>query len=343
MIFPIRAFIFDLDGVLTDTAEYHYRAWQRLADEEGYPFNREINEQLRGVSRRRSLEIIIGDREVEPDRFEAMMARKNEYYVGMLDQITPNDLLPGALELLNELKAAGMKIALASASKNARTVIERLGITPLLDAVADGYSVERSKPAPDLFLFAARELGVDPGQCVVVEDAAAGIEAALAAGMWAVGLGPAERVGNAHVRFESLEGVRLAGLLAAGPPPLAVRRRGAAPLAVQAGLRAGGAPAAARRAGRGPGADGGRGAGAGGAARRHAGRRLPDPGGAPRGARAERPLARRDRLAADRPGDRPPDAGRPRRERAVSTRDGRGRAAGRAVPVKSRALCLIPR
>lgn len=215
MNFPIHAFIFDLDGVLTDTAEYHYRAWQRLADEEGLPFDREINELLRGVSRQRSLEIILGDRQVEPATFEAMMARKNAYYVAMLDQITPNDLLPGALELLNELKAEDIKIALASASKNARTVVERLGLSPFLDAIADGHSVERTKPAPDLFFFAARELGVDPGTCVVVEDAAAGIDAALAAGMWAVGIGPAERVGHAHARFDSLEGVHVADILTA--------------------------------------------------------------------------------------------------------------------------------
>ncbi|MCZ7568682.1 MAG: beta-phosphoglucomutase [Ardenticatenaceae bacterium] len=215
MNFPIRAFIFDLDGVLTDTAEYHYCAWQRLADEEAIPFDREINEQLRGVSRQRSLEIILAGRQVEPDRFDEMMARKNAYYVAMLDQIGPNDLLPGALELMNELKAAGIKIALASASKNARPVVERLGIGPYLDAIADGHSVERTKPAPDLFFFAARELGVDPSTAVVVEDAAAGIEAALAADMWAVGIGPAERVGTAHARFDSLEGVHLADILAA--------------------------------------------------------------------------------------------------------------------------------
>lgn len=215
MNFPIRAFIFDLDGVLTDTAEYHYRAWQRMADEEALPFDREVNEQLRGVARQRSLEIILGDRQVEPARFEEMMARKNAYYVAMLEQVSPKDLLPGAVELLNELKAEDIKIALASASKNARTVVERLGISPFLDAVADGHSVERTKPEPDLFFFAARELGVDPATCVVVEDAAAGIDAALAAGMWAVGIGPEERVGHAHARFDSLREVHLADVLTA--------------------------------------------------------------------------------------------------------------------------------
>lgn len=207
--------IFDLDGVLTDTAEYHYQGWQRLADEEGLPFDRKVNEQLRGVSRRRSLEIILGGRQVSPERFEEMMERKNRYYQELLEGMSPNDILPGALNLLHELRAANIKVAIASASKNARTVIERLNLTNLADALADGYSVERTKPAPDLFLYAAQELGIPPAQCVVVEDATAGIDAALLAGMWAVGLGPIERVGHAHAVFPGLDGVHWADFLAA--------------------------------------------------------------------------------------------------------------------------------
>jgi beta-phosphoglucomutase len=203
----IRACIFDLDGVITDTAEYHYRAWQALADKYGFAFNRQVNEQLRGVSRQRSLEIILGGREVAPEQFQAMMDWKNEHYVQMLDEITPKDLLPGARELLQALRAAGIKVALGSASKNARAVVERLGIGEMFDAIADGHSVTNTKPAPDLFLHAAAELGVAPAACVVFEDAEAGIDAALAAGMWAVGLGPAERVGHAHARLDSLQGV----------------------------------------------------------------------------------------------------------------------------------------
>jgi beta-phosphoglucomutase len=136
-----------------------------------------------------------------------MMERKNRYYVDLIHNMTKGDLLPGALALLDELRAAGIKIALGSASKNAQTVIEKLGISDRIDVIADGYSVKQPKPAPDLFLFAARELGLEPQQCVVVEDAAAGIEAALAAGMLAVGLGPAERVGEAHIVLPSLAGV----------------------------------------------------------------------------------------------------------------------------------------
>ncbi len=203
----IRGFIFDLDGVLTDTAEYHYLAWQKLADEEGLPFNREANEALRGVSRRESLLHIIGDRKYSEAQLQEMMDRKNRYYVESIQNISPQDLLPGVVTLLDELKQAGIKIALGSASKNAQTVIEKLGIANRIDAIADGYSVQRPKPAPDLFLYAANQLGLEPSQVIVVEDAEAGIEAALAGGMWTIGLGPAARVGAAHIVLPSLADV----------------------------------------------------------------------------------------------------------------------------------------
>lgn len=212
----LQAVIFDLDGVITDTAEYHYRSWQRLADEEGMHFSREINERLRGVSRRASLQIMLDEngRVATEAQIAEWMERKNAYYVASLDDITPADLLPGAVDFIKELRAAGIKTALGSASKNAQSVIDRLGIADLLDVIADGYSVERTKPAPDLFLWAADKLGVSPACCAVVEDAEAGIDAALAARMWAVGLGPQERVGHAHVRFPDLRGVTLAAVLA---------------------------------------------------------------------------------------------------------------------------------
>lgn len=203
----IRGVIFDLDGVLTDTAEYHYLAWQRLADEEGLPFNREANEQLRGVSRRDSLMRIIGYKSYSEEQIQEMMERKNRYYVESIENISPQDLLPGALNLLEELKESGVKIALGSASKNARSVIEKLGIADYIDVIADGYSVQNPKPAPDLFLFAASEMGLEAEKCVVVEDAEAGIEAALAGDMLAVGLGPESRVGKANVVLPSLSGV----------------------------------------------------------------------------------------------------------------------------------------
>ena len=209
-----RGIIFDLDGVLTDTSEFHYLGWKRLADEEGIPFDRQANEALRGVSRRDSLLLILGDRPATEKQIQEMMARKNRYYQEFIEEMTPANLLPGALELLDELRAAGINVAIGSASKNAATVIEELGIGDRADAISDGYSVERQKPAPDLFLHAAAQLGLAPEQCVVVEDAASGVEAALAGGMWAVGLGPVERVGVAHVVLPSLEGVHWADLRA---------------------------------------------------------------------------------------------------------------------------------
>ncbi len=201
----LKAVIFDLDGVLTDTAEHHYRAWQRLADEEGLKFDREVNEALRGVSRRASLEIILrhNGAEWEDARVLEGMERKNNYYVESLADISPADLLPGAVELIEELRGAGIKVAIGSASKNTPTVLDRLGIRHLMDAVADGNNVSVPKPAPDVFLKAAELLGVPPAFCAVFEDAEAGIDAALAGNMWAIGIGPATRVSHAHTRFDS--------------------------------------------------------------------------------------------------------------------------------------------
>lgn len=211
----IRAFIFDLDGVLTDTAEYHYRAWKRLADEEGMPFTREDNEALRGVSRRESLTRLLKGRQVSEEEAEALMARKNSYYQEMIREITSADVLPGARELLREIRAAGMKIAVASASKNAREVVDRLNLWEHVDTLCDGNEVQASKPAPDLFLRAAEKVGVPPAECVVVEDAEAGVLAGRNAGMKTIGLGPSERVGAADAVFPSLVGRRLGEILTA--------------------------------------------------------------------------------------------------------------------------------
>ena len=144
----IKGFIFDLDGVLTDTAEYHYRGWKRLAEEEGIPFTREDNEALRGIPRRESLMLILKERSYPEDRILQMMERKNNYYLDFIKEISPKDLLPGARELLEEIHAAGLKSALGSASKNAPDVVSRLSIAALLDAISDGNTVGRQKPAP---------------------------------------------------------------------------------------------------------------------------------------------------------------------------------------------------
>ncbi len=192
--------IFDLDGVLVDSAEFHYQAWQQLADRIGVPFDRHANEALRGVDRTNSLRLLLG---THATRFsdaekDAFCAEKNAAYVQLIDRITPKDLLPGAAELLSALRAAGIPAAVASSSRNARPLLERLGIMPLLKAVVDGSEVAAAKPAPDLFLLAAAKLGLLPAQCVVVEDAEAGVVAAHAGGMRCIGIGTPARVGAAE-------------------------------------------------------------------------------------------------------------------------------------------------
>ena len=195
----LRGFIFDLDGVITDTAEYHYRAWKRLADEEGIPFTRQDNEQLRGVSRRESLRRLLKGREIDEAMAQTWMERKNEYYRAFLAHMTPDDLLPGAQAFLEAARQAGIKVGLASASRNARDVLAGLQIAHLFDAVGDGYAVVNTKPAADLFVWVAGALTLPTPECVVFEDAEAGVEAALIAGMKCVGIGPRERVGQAHL------------------------------------------------------------------------------------------------------------------------------------------------
>jgi beta-phosphoglucomutase len=193
------AAIFDLDGVLTDTAELHYQSWQRIAEELGLPFDRRANEALRGLSREESLARVLGPRAADfTDQQQHEIAeRKNADYCRRVARMTPADLFSGARELLEELRARGVAVAVASSSRNARAVVDRLQIRPLLDALVDGNDAPRSKPDPQVFLLAAERLGIPPARCVVVEDAASGIEAALAAGMKVIGLGPPGRVSRA--------------------------------------------------------------------------------------------------------------------------------------------------
>jgi beta-phosphoglucomutase len=214
-----RAIIFDLDGVITDTAEFHYLGWQQLADEEGIPFDRAANEALRGLSRRESLLAMLGDRVVPEEQLLDWMERKNGYYVASLGDMGPEDALPGAVALLEDARARGLALAIGSSSKNARLVLDKLGLTDRFDAIADGTTVERAKPAPDLFLAAAELLDVEPAACIVIEDAASGVDAALAAGMLAVGVGPTDRVGHAHHRFDTTADIDLDEVV--GPADLA--------------------------------------------------------------------------------------------------------------------------
>ncbi|KAA1186246.1 beta-phosphoglucomutase [Paenibacillus sp. B2(2019)] len=186
----IQAVIFDLDGVITDTAEYHYQAWGMIAKELSLPFTREFNENLKGVSRIASLELLLGQAATpntySPEEMEEMATRKNEFYQQLIQQVTPADVLPGISELLAELKDHGVKTGIASASKNAFTVIRLLGMEKDFGVIVDAAKLARNKPDPEVFLTAADALGVDPQFCVGVEDAVAGVEAIRAAGMFAV-------------------------------------------------------------------------------------------------------------------------------------------------------------
>lgn len=215
----IRAILFDLDGVITDTAEYHYQAWQELADAEGIPFDRAANEKLRGVSRRESLRLLLNGRTITPEQEDAWLTRKNQRYQELLQQLTPADLLPGVAALLDEIRQAGLQTAIVSASHNTPIVLNCLQIADRFDVVIAGPEADagpgrnRPKPAPDLFLLAAERLGVQPWECLVVEDAASGVEGARQAGMVTVGLGPVTRVGAADLVLPDLAGVTLAQLL----------------------------------------------------------------------------------------------------------------------------------
>jgi beta-phosphoglucomutase len=203
----IRGFIFDLDGVITDTAELHYLSWKVVADDEGLPFTREDNEQLRGVSRRESLERLLKGHPMSEDKKQAVMTRKNDIYREKLKTITPDDLLPGVRAFLDQARARGIKIGLGSASRNAREVLASLGVTALFDALGDGHSVVNTKPAPDLFLWVAGRLDLNPAQVVVFEDAEAGIDAAKAGGFKSVGIGHANVSHADHVLADGLKNV----------------------------------------------------------------------------------------------------------------------------------------
>ncbi len=196
----IQACIFDLDGVIVDTARFHFLAWQRLARELGVSFTEKENEKLKGVSRMQSLEIILelGGISASEEQKEKWATQKNQWFVEYVDTLLPKDIFPGVQKLLEELKKKQIKLALASSSKNAQRVIKLLGIAALFDAVVDGTMIKKSKPDPEVFLLAAQRIGVAPSYCIVFEDAEAGVEAALAAGMKCVGVGQVSALNKAH-------------------------------------------------------------------------------------------------------------------------------------------------
>ncbi|NEU08601.1 beta-phosphoglucomutase [Flavihumibacter sp. R14] len=202
----IKACIFDLDGVIVDTAVYHYKAWKRLANELGFDFTEEANEKLKGISRKESLELILGwggIEKQEPER-DNLAHRKNSWYVEMISEMTPAEILPGAKEFLSNLKEAGYLIALGSASKNAGIILTKVGLNDYFDAIVDGNIITASKPDPQVFLKGAEMLGVDSSECVVFEDAIAGVEAAKAGGMKVVGIGSSENLPGADLVIAGL-------------------------------------------------------------------------------------------------------------------------------------------
>lgn len=211
----IKGLIFDLDGVLVDTAKYHYLAWKDLAEELGVNFTEEDNERLKGVSRIESFKIIleIGGIEMPLEEQEIYCTKKNTQYVNYINQLTKDDCLPGVYDFLIDCKAKGYKIGLGSASKNAPFIIDHLELTHFFDTLVDGNSVTKAKPDPEVFIKGAVNMGLDMKECIVFEDSFAGIDAAKGAGMMAVGIGSPEVLEKADLVLEGLENVNIEMIL----------------------------------------------------------------------------------------------------------------------------------
>ena len=199
-------FIFDLDGVIVDTAKYHFLAWRNLAEELGFEFTEEHNELLKGVSRVRSLEILltIGKVEISEEQKQEMLIAKNTEYLGFVNKMSADEILPGVEDMLNFLDENGIKFALGSASKNAPLILEKVGLLERFSAIVDGNDVSKAKPDPEVFLIGAEKLGLQAENCVVVEDAIAGVEAANAAQMVSIGIGEKEVLGHANYVFADM-------------------------------------------------------------------------------------------------------------------------------------------
>ncbi len=207
----IKACIFDLDGVIVDTAVYHYKAWKRLANHLGFDFTEEENEKLKGVSRVRSLQLILEWGGVEKSEAEQaeLADLKNSWYVEMIQEMKPDEILPGAKEFLLAVRQAELKTSLGSASKNSRTILEKVGLIELFDSIIDGNTVSASKPDPEVFLKGAESLGLEPSACVVFEDAIAGVQAAISGGMKVVGIGDAQTLTGANLVIAGLHEMNL--------------------------------------------------------------------------------------------------------------------------------------
>lgn len=200
-----KAFIFDLDGVIVDTAKYHYKAWKKLANDLGFDFSETQNELLKGVSRARSLEILleIGNISLPNDEKARIMHNKNEHYLQYITKMGQDEILEGMQEVLLHLKENSIPFSLGSASKNARLILTQLDLIDLFDAIVDGNDVSKAKPDPEVFLIAAKKLNANPNDCVVIEDAIAGVEAANAAGMTSIGIGDKVALKKADINLNS--------------------------------------------------------------------------------------------------------------------------------------------
>ncbi|ERK29634.1 beta-phosphoglucomutase [Clostridium intestinale] len=207
----IKAVIFDLDGVVVSTDEYHYRAWKKMADEEGVYFDRSINERLRGISRTESLEIILekSNKKYSSDEKLKMTEKKNNIYKQLLNELTSNDILDGVIDLLIYLKEHNIKIAIGSSSKNTKMILSKIGLENYFDKVADGNEIKNSKPDPEVFLLAANKLGIKAEECLIVEDADSGVEAALAGNMKVLAVGSASNNIKADYRIKTLENLNV--------------------------------------------------------------------------------------------------------------------------------------
>jgi len=212
---PIKAVIFDLDGVIVSTDEFHFLAWKELADAEGIPFDRHDNERLRGVSRMESLDILLekADRAYSEAEKEAMATRKNDIYRGLLVRLSPADILPGVHAVLEGLRERGVRSAIGSSSKNAGPILAAIGLANAFDTIVDGTHITRSKPDPEVFSLAGRQLGIAPEACLVVEDADAGVEAGVAAGMPVLAVGSARNHPKATLRAADLTAITLEEML----------------------------------------------------------------------------------------------------------------------------------
>lgn len=201
----MKAFIFDLDGVIVSTDFLHYQAWKALADREGIYFDEIINDRLRGVSRMASLEIVLerASRTYTDEEKAAMAEYKNSVYRELLQALTPDDRLEGVTETLDQLRKNGFKLAIGSSSKNTPVILEKIGYKGYFDAISDGNNISHSKPDPEVFLKAAQFLGEDPKDCYVVEDAEAGIDGALAGGFTAIGIGAATDYAKTQIRLKT--------------------------------------------------------------------------------------------------------------------------------------------